>query len=50
MLSQNGSSCITESNSSAIVDGMPSRARKELKDIKVLDIAQIVYAIKEFCN
>lgn len=49
-LGQNGSSCITESESSAIVDGMPSRARKEVKDIKVLDIAQIVDSIKEFCN
>jgi two-component system chemotaxis response regulator CheB len=49
ILGQNGSSCITESQSSAIVDGMPSRARKEVKDIKVLDIAQIVDSIKEFC-
>jgi two-component system, chemotaxis family, protein-glutamate methylesterase/glutaminase len=50
ILGQNGSSCITESESSAIVDGMPSRARKEVKDIQVLDIAQIVDSIKEFCS
>jgi two-component system chemotaxis response regulator CheB len=40
--------CITESENSAIVDGMPSRARKEVKDIQVLDINQIVDSIKEF--
>jgi two-component system chemotaxis response regulator CheB len=50
ILCQNGSLCITESESSAIVDGMPSRARKEVKGIKVIDIAQIVDEIKEFCN
>ena len=48
VLGQNGSLCITESENSAIVDGMPSRARKEVKDIQVLDINQIVDSIKEF--
>lgn len=50
ILGENGSSCITESEESAIVDGMPSRARKAVKDIQVLDISQIVNSIKEFCN
>jgi two-component system chemotaxis response regulator CheB len=50
MLGQNGSSCITESENSAIVDGMPSRARKEVKNIKVLEISQIVDSIREFCH
>jgi two-component system chemotaxis response regulator CheB len=49
-LGLNGSSCITESESSAIVDGMPSRARKEVQNIKVLDISEIVESIKEFCT
>lgn len=50
MLSLNGSSCITESESSAIVDGMPSRARKEVPNVKVLDMREIVDYIKEFCR
>jgi len=50
MLSENGSFCLTESQSSAIVDGMPSRARREVKNIKVLDISEIVNTIKEFCE
>ena len=50
MLGQNGSSCITESENSAIVDGMPSRARKEVKNSKVLEINEIVNSIKEFCS
>ncbi len=49
-LQENGSLCLTESAKSAIVDGMPSRARKEIKDIRVLDIKEIVQTIKEFCS
>ena len=49
-LSKNGSICITENENSAIVDGMPSRARKEVDNIKVLDILQIVDSVKEFCK
>jgi two-component system chemotaxis response regulator CheB len=49
-LSECGSICITESHSSAIVDGMPSRARKEIQNIKVQDMKDIVNSIKEFCS
>ncbi|WP_031347999.1 CheB methylesterase domain-containing protein [Sulfurimonas hongkongensis] len=49
-LQENGSLCLTESQQSAIVDGMPSRARKEIKDIKILDIKEIIQTIKEFCS
>jgi len=49
-LQENGSLCLTESQESAIVDGMPSRARKEIKDIKILDIKEIIQTIKEFCS
>jgi two-component system chemotaxis response regulator CheB len=50
MLSENGCVCITESENSAIVDGMPCRARKEVQNIKVQDISDIVKSIKEFCS
>jgi len=49
-LQEKGSSCLTESQESAIVDGMPSRARKEIKDVKVLDIKAIIEVIREFCS
>lgn len=49
-LSLKGSSCITESEESAIVDGMPSRARSEVQNIKVFDMDKIIIEIKEFCN
>lgn len=49
-LQENGSLCLTETSESAIVDGMPNRARKEIKDIKILDIKEIVQYIKEFCS
>lgn len=49
-LSLNGSRCITESEKSAIVDGMPSRARLLVPNIEVNDIETIVKKIKEFCE
>lgn len=49
-LSLMGVRSITESQQSAIVDGMPSRARKEIHNIEVSDIDEIVNGIKEFCN
>ncbi|MCK9491109.1 MAG: CheB methylesterase domain-containing protein [Sulfurimonas sp.] len=49
-LQENGSLCLTETQQSAIVDGMPSRARKEIQNIKVLDIKEIVEEIREFCS
>ncbi|MFT7003330.1 MAG: two-component system chemotaxis response regulator CheB [Sulfurimonas sp.] len=50
MLSEKACVCITESEESAIVDGMPCRARKEVQNIKVQDINDIVKSIKEFCS
>ncbi len=49
-LGLNGCVCLTESEKSAIVDGMPSRARKEVQDIRVLNIDEIAEVIREFCN
>jgi len=49
-LSLNGATCITESAKSAIVDGMPSRARLLVPNIQVEDINTIVRKINEFCQ
>ena len=49
-LSLNGARTITESKDSAIVDGMPCRARKEVPNIEVYDISDIITKVKEFCN
>lgn len=49
-LSENGSRCITETQESAIVDGMTGRARKDVPNIEVFDIKGIVEKIKEFCS
>ena len=49
-LSENGASCITQTSQSAIVDGMPSRARKEIENIRVNTTSEIVDIIKEFCS
>ena len=49
-LSLNGATCITESASSAIVDGMPSRARVLVPNVQVEDINTIVNKINEFCQ
>ena len=49
-LNLNGARCITESEHSAIVDGMPSRARKEVPNIEVSDISGIINRINGFCN
>jgi len=49
-LSLHGSVCITESEQSAIVDGMPSRARKEVANIKIYEMDEIVNIIQRFCQ
>jgi len=49
-LSINGARCITESESSAIVDGMPNRARKLIPNIEIADIDTITKKISEFCE
>ncbi|TKI68684.1 chemotaxis protein CheB [Sulfurimonas crateris] len=41
---------ITQDEKSAIVDGMPSRARKEIQNIEIDDIAGIKEKIRNFCN
>ena len=49
-LSLNGAKCITESAESAIVDGMPGRARMLVENIEVHDIKSIIKVISEFCE
>ena len=49
-LSKNGAKCITESQESAIVDGMPHHARLLVQNIKVHNIEKIVNIISEFCD
>ena len=49
-LSLNGCNTLTESKESAIVDGMPSKAREEVEGIKIMDIDAIAKNIKEFCS
>ncbi len=50
ILNQSGVRAITESANSAIVDGMPSRARESVKNIEVDEIDIIVQKVKEFCS
>ena len=49
-LSLSGARCVTESEESAIVDGMPNRARASVKNIEVHNIEQIVKIIQEFAS
>ena len=49
-LSLKGATCITESASSAIVDGMPSRARLLVPNIEVASIDMIIQKINKFCQ
>lgn len=49
-LSEHGARTIAESHKSAIVDGMPSRARALITNIEVLDLEDIINAVKEFVN
>jgi len=49
-LSFAGAKTATQNAQSAIVDGMPSRARKDVPNIEVLDIEEIKNKIKEFCS
>ncbi len=48
-LSLNGARCITETQESAIVDGMPSQARKLVQNVEIFDMSKIIKSIKEFC-
>lgn len=49
-LSLNGARTITQDEKSAIVDGMPSRARKEIQNIEVADTETIKEKIRSFCS
>jgi len=49
-LSIRGVRCITENASSAIVDGMPSRARLLVPNIEVLSLDEIIDEINRFCK
>lgn len=49
-LSLMGARTITQNEQSAIVDGMPSRARKDVPNIEISDIEGIKNKIKEFCS
>lgn len=49
-LSEGGSRCLTETSESAIVDGMPCRARESISNIEVLEMDEIVKEIREFCR
>jgi len=48
-LSEKGTRCITETHESAIIDGMPSRARELVANIEAYDIDKITKIICEFC-
>lgn len=49
-LSLNGARCLTENESSAIVDGMPARARAVVPNIEVYSMDEIIKKIDEFCE
>ena len=49
-LAMAGSRTITQNEESAIVDGMPSRARKEVPNIEISNIETIREKIKGFCS
>ncbi len=49
-LAMAGSRTITQNEESAIVDGMPSRARKEVPNIEISNIETIREKIREFCS
>lgn len=49
-LSLRGVRTITQDEKSAIVDGMPSRARKEIQNIEIADITRIKEKIRNFCS
>lgn len=49
-LSALGVKIITQDEKSAIVDGMPSRARKDIPAIEILDNEKIEKKIREFCS
>ena len=49
-LNEQGARCITETSKSAIIDGMPSRARELVPNVEAYDMETIVKKISEFCQ
>lgn len=49
-LALHGARTLTQTAQSAIVDGMPARARQEVEGIEILNTDEIKDKIKEFCN
>jgi len=50
VLKNNGARCMTESKESAIIDGMPNRARELVPNIEVYDMKRVIDEISEFCK
>ncbi|WP_304545939.1 CheB methylesterase domain-containing protein [Sulfurimonas microaerophilic] len=48
LLSEHGAKCIAESEKTAIVYGMPARAKESVANIEVLDLDKIIEAIQIF--
>ncbi len=48
LIAENGGECIAESETSAIVDGMPMQARKTVPNIKILSLNEIINEINLF--
>ncbi len=49
-LNEKNARCVTQTHESAVVDGMPSRARESIKNIKITDTNGIIRIVKEFCE
>lgn len=49
-LSEGKAKCLTETSESAIVDGMPSRARETVPNIETLNMDDIITKVREFCR
>jgi two-component system chemotaxis response regulator CheB len=49
-LQEKGCKCLTQTHESAVVDGMPSRARAEVPNIYVQNMNEILETTKEFCK
>ncbi|MDH4944288.1 CheB methylesterase domain-containing protein [Sulfurimonas sp. C5] len=48
LLAEHGAECIAESEKTAIVYGIPARAKEQIPNINVLDLDQIIDAIQTF--
>ena len=49
-LSEKNARCVTQTSESAVVDGMPSRAREKIANIEITDTQGIINIVKEFCE